>query len=101
MISNNESTKRNVHERHEKHEQILPLFVLFVSFVDSIFALVPKLQLGNLCIPSFSLPYAREAGASKTTFPSWSSHRYTQVRLGQLCRHFGMDAEIQAMDGNV
>jgi len=45
VIFNNESTKRNVHERHEKHERILLLFVLFVSFVDSIFALVPKLQL--------------------------------------------------------
>jgi len=62
VISNNESTKRNVHKRHEKHEQILLLFVLFVSFVDSIFALAPKLQLGNLCLTRSSLPYAREAG---------------------------------------
>ena len=35
VISNNEPTKRIVHERHER---ILLLFVLFVSFVDSIFA---------------------------------------------------------------
>jgi len=37
VISNNESTKRIVHEKHERHERILLLFVLFVSFVDSIF----------------------------------------------------------------
>jgi len=36
VISNNESTKRIVHEKHERHERILLLFVLFVSFVDSI-----------------------------------------------------------------
>ena len=38
VISNNEPTKRIVHEKHERHERILLLFVLFVSFVDSIFA---------------------------------------------------------------
>ena len=35
-----------------------------------------------------------EAGASKTAFPSWSSHRYTQVQPSQKSRHFGRDAEI-------
>ena len=29
-----------------------------------------------------------------------SAHRYTQVEPSQENRHFGMDAEIQAMDGN-
>jgi len=38
VISNNESTKRIVHEKHERHERILLLFVLFVFFVDSIFS---------------------------------------------------------------
>ena len=33
-------------------------------------------------------------------FPSSSSHRHTQVRVSQKSRHFGRDAEIQAMDGN-
>ena len=65
VISSNESTKRNVHEKHEKHERILLLFVLFVSFVDSMFCAgsqvpaclyqgsrsfqdrIPKLELGN------------------------------------------------------
>ena len=28
------------------------------------------------------------------------AHRYTQVRVSRKSRHFGMDAEIQAMDGN-
>ncbi len=37
VISNNESTKRIVHEKHERHERILLLFVIFVSFVDFIF----------------------------------------------------------------
>ena len=32
--------------------------------------------------------------------PKRSSHRYTQVRASRKSRHFGMDAEIQAMDGN-
>ena len=33
-------------------------------------------------------------------FPSSSSRRYTQVSPSQIFRHFGRDAEIQAMDGN-
>ena len=50
-----------------------------------------------------------EAPASRTTakqelarkgFPSRISHRYTQDRANRKSRHFGMDAEIQAMDGN-
>ena len=36
----------------------------------------------------------------ESQFPSWISHRYTQVRESQKSRHFGRDAEIQAMDGN-
>ncbi len=46
VISNNESTKRIVHERHEKHERILLLFVLFVSFVDSFFFLRIRFLMG-------------------------------------------------------
>jgi len=46
VISNNESTKRIVHERHEKHERILLLFVLFVSFVDSVFFLRIRFLMG-------------------------------------------------------
>jgi len=46
MISNNESTKRIVHEKHERHERILLLFVLFVSFVDSIFFLRIRFFMG-------------------------------------------------------
>ena len=38
MVSNNESTKRIVHEKHERHEQDMLLFVFFVPFVDFIFA---------------------------------------------------------------
>ena len=44
---------------------------------------------------------------SKTTsrkksgwFPSSGSDCYTQVQPNRKIRHFGMDAEIQAMDGN-
>jgi len=33
-------------------------------------------------------------------FPSSGSHRYTQVRPRRKSRHFGRDAEIQAMDGS-
>jgi len=33
-------------------------------------------------------------------FPSYISRRYTQARASRISRHFGMDAEIQAMDGN-
>jgi hypothetical protein len=32
--------------------------------------------------------------------PTLRAHRYTQVLPSQKCRHFGKDAEIQAMDGN-
>jgi len=46
VISNNESTKRIVHEKHERHERILLLFVLFVSFVDSIFFYESDSSLG-------------------------------------------------------
>ena len=41
-----------------------------------------------------------EAGASKTAFPSWNSRRYTQIQASRKSRHFGRDAEIQAMDGS-
>ena len=34
------------------------------------------------------------------SFPRSSAHRYTQVRVSRKSRHFGRDAEIQAMDGN-
>ncbi len=34
------------------------------------------------------------------SFPSSNIRRYTQVRASRKSRHFGMDAEIQAMDGN-
>jgi len=33
-------------------------------------------------------------------FPSSCFRRYTQVRESRKSRHFGRDAEIQAMDGN-
>jgi len=33
-------------------------------------------------------------------FQSSGSHLYTQVQPTRKIRHFGMDAEIQAMDGN-
>jgi len=62
--------------------------------------LVPKLRLGNPYLASSYLVVLREAGASKTPFPSRSSRRYTQVRASRKIRHFGRDAEIQAMDGN-
>ncbi len=34
--------------------------------------LVPKLRLGNPCLASSCLVVSREAGVSKTAFPSWS-----------------------------
>jgi len=43
VISNNESTKRTVHERHENHEKphntilSIDFFVPFVIFVDPVF----------------------------------------------------------------
>ena len=33
-------------------------------------------------------------------FPCSGARRYTQVRESRKSRHFGRDAEIQAMDGN-
>jgi len=46
VISNNEPTKRIVHEKHEKHEQDVLLFVLFVPFVDSVFCLWIRFLMG-------------------------------------------------------
>jgi len=46
VISNNEPTKRIVHEKHERHEQDMLLFVLFVPFVDSIFCLRIRFLMG-------------------------------------------------------
>ena len=40
------------------------------------------------------------AGAVGFAFPRRSTRRYTQVRPNRKIRHFGRDAEIQAMDGN-
>ena len=37
---------------------------------------------------------------ARRRLPSWCSRRYTQVQPNRKIRHFGMDAEIQAMDGN-
>ena len=34
------------------------------------------------------------------SFPRSGAHRYTQVQPNRKIRHFGRDAEIQAMDGN-
>ena len=34
------------------------------------------------------------------SFPIWNSRTYAQVQPSRKNRHFGMDAEIQAMDGN-
>ena len=33
-------------------------------------------------------------------FPGWNPRRHTQVRASRKSRHFGRDAEIQAMDGS-
>jgi len=46
VISNNEPTKRIVHEKHERHEQDMLLFVFFVPFVDSIFCLRIRFLMG-------------------------------------------------------
>ncbi len=44
------------------------------------------------------------AGSHESTtfswFPSSISRRYTKIKPSQKSRHFGRDAEIQAMDGN-
>ena len=41
-----------------------------------------------------------ETRGVKTGVPTEIAHRYTQVQPSQKSRHFGRDAEIQAMDGN-
>jgi len=62
--------------------------------------LVPKLPLGNVV---FEAPASRRTAKQELArkgFPSQRYHRYTQVRESGESRHFGRDAEIQAMDGN-
>ena len=48
---------------------------------------------------------ADEGGASTDSsdiiVPTLRAHRYTQVPPSRKCRHTGMDAGIQAMDGNL
>ena len=65
--------RNNCHKWHFTfHKQLILFFSWF-----------PSSCLGThvLQAPACWLTVPREAGASKTAFPSWSSHRYTQVWL--------------------
>jgi len=56
----------------------------------------PALQRGNAGYGA-QVPNSRRI---LVWFPSSSSHTYTQAQPNRKIRHFGRDAEIQAMDGN-
>ena len=62
--------------------------------------LVPKLPLGNVVFEAPASRRTAKQGLAIKGFPSRRYHRYTQVRESGESRHFGRDAEIQAMDGN-
>jgi len=54
----------------------------------------------DILVSKLQLDLTPEAEASKAVIPNWSSRRYTHIRASRKSRHFGRDAEIQAMDGN-
>ncbi len=75
-------------------------------------ASVDELPYGNTRITSLSgmlsvlswqpdLCWIREAGASKTAFPSWGSHRYAQVPANKKTVIPAGMPESNAMDGNL
>ena len=59
-----------------------------------------QVYAGNARVWAYSCPYLTPFITSFSGFPSPGSRRYTQVRANRKSRHFGRDAEIQAMDGN-
>jgi len=64
--------------------------------------LVPKLQLGNADLKAQASYLVTKPKLPSRGFPSWSSHRYTQVPLTQKRRHSGMDCRNpEPKDGNL
>ena len=59
-----------------------------------------QVYAGNARVWAYSCPYLTPIITSFSGFPRPGSRRYTQVRANRKSRHFGRDAEIQAMDGN-
>ncbi len=59
-----------------------------------------KLLLGNAVLEAPASRETLKLELARHWFPGLSFRRYTQVRASGKSRHFGRDAEIQAMDGN-